>query len=100
MNRFRVSKSLTRHGVPPKKQLLIYAKCINGEERERIKELSGRVAGIYSDALYEFLTNSRINHNYIYIKYGIERNALFKLKRSFYIAWTKAEKSIDNSVRI
>ncbi len=91
MQKFSVSKSLTRHGVPPKRQGLIYYTCINSDGdaklQEKIQKLCDEVGGKHSKALYVFLTNANVNHNYICMNYDIARNELFRLKIQFYKKW-------------
>ena len=91
MQKYSVSKSLTKNGVPPKKQGLIYYTCINaqGETKEKISDLCRETSGENANALYEFLTNPYVNHTYICGKYGISRNELFRLKIKFYKKWSQ-----------
>ena len=91
MQKFSVSKALIRHGVPPKKQGLIYYTCINSDGddklKDKIKSLCDDVAAQHSEALYVFLTNPYVNHSYICMNYDISRDKLFELKRKFYKKW-------------
>lgn len=92
MTQFRVSAALTKAGVSPAVQHIIYGECMKRktpEEAEHIKQLCDRVAGRWSAALYRFLTDAHINHVYICMEYGIPRELLFDLKRKFYMEWSK-----------
>lgn len=91
--KFRYSNALESAGVNSAKQHLIYGitnyRKRSKEHDEIIKNVCWEVAGSEADALYEFLTNDRINATYINDKYGIDIHRLFKMKTEFYIEFGK-----------
>ena len=92
MTEFRYSKKLKEQGIDYDAQGLIYFICINvrkmpTEIQRRILNLCTGIAGSEYQALYKFLTDSSVNHNYIQITYSIPPKLLFKWKREFYKKW-------------
>ena len=90
----RISKSLIRAGVSEGWQLTICGTLFRdgkgkttATEHEKILRLCDDIGGSDSDALYRFLTDRNINHDYIRIFYGVTKNRLFAMKKEFYKRW-------------
>lgn len=97
MTQFRVSKALTRMGISPEKQGLIFFACLNVKDLDervgrKILNICMEVGGEDYQALYRFLTDAYVNHVYICQKYFISQKRLFKLKREFYLRFAKIGK--------
>ena len=90
MNRrvFRFSTRLKNSGVSEAKQHIIYGVTNDSRRTSEtdalIRSVCRSVGGDDADGLYKFLTDDRVDHNYIYINYGIRPNNLFEMKRNFY----------------
>lgn len=86
---FRASQRLKNDGVSEAKQHIIYGICTDDERTPSqdalIRSICRLAGGTYSEELYRFLTDDRIDHNYIYINYGLRPNDLFIMKRRFYL---------------
>lgn len=92
MTQFRVSKKLIKCGVPPEVQGLIFFTCLNVRRMDeatqrKILNLCTDVAGDDYRALYKFLTDGYVNHEYIYTHFGVGEKLLRKYKRDFYVKW-------------
>lgn len=86
--KFRFSQALKNAGISEARQHIIYG-MTNDRNRSAmqdalIKSICRKVGGSRADGLYRFLTDNRIDHNYIYMNYGIRPNDLFEMKRRFY----------------
>lgn len=97
MTQFRVSEYLENNGVSARLQGFIFFSCLNinrlnKADRERIRQLCNDVAGNDSKALYRFLTDGSVNHEYIKTTYFVPKNKLFELKNKFYKAWAEGER--------
>lgn len=93
MTQFRVSKHLIKAGVSEAEQHIIYGECTKRKteaEQDEIKSLCRSVAGMWTDALYRFVTDVSINHVYICTHFHIPRQTLFLLKFEFYRAYKKS----------
>lgn len=94
MTQFRVSKALAKNGISPERQGLIFFTCLNIKDmsisiQKKILNLCIDIAGEDYQALYNFLTDARINHIYICNTYFISKTRLFKLKREFYLRFSE-----------
>lgn len=94
MTQFRISKSLTRAGISPERQGLIFFVCLNIKDldkhtQEKILNICLEVGGEDYQALYRFLTDSCVNHVYICNEYYISKSRLFKLKKEFYLKFSE-----------
>ena len=92
MTQFRVSKNLSKKGVPPELQGLIFFTCLNvcridKKTQDKILNLCIAVAGEDYQALYKFLTDRYVNYAYIYTHFGVGEKLLRKYKRDFYVKW-------------
>lgn len=91
--KFRFSQSLKNAGVTEAQQHIIYGMTNNRSRKAvqdaLIKSVCKYVCGKNAEGLYRFLTDDRIDHNYIYINYGIYPNKLFDMKRRFYVEFKK-----------
>lgn len=90
MTQFRESRALKNAGLSGHIQGLIYYRLINidfepAAFKEHIIKLCEEIAQEDAAALYEFLTNSRIDHNYIYMHYFVPIKRLYKLKRILFV---------------
>ena len=99
MTQFRISQKLTRCGISPKMQGLIFFTCLNakelGEETEhKILNLCMGVANEDYQALYRFLTDGYINHDFICREYCIYKEKLFEYKQRFYVEYAKYIKTV------
>ena len=91
---FRESKALTKRGVTPEEQGLIFYQCLNVKKldasiQSKILNTCIDVAAEDYQALYKFLTDAQVNHVYICNTYFISKTRLFKLKREFYLKFNK-----------
>lgn len=89
MMKFRFNRALARRGVGYDKQGLIYFRLANikkePEDFERlVRQLCTDAAGEEAPALWRFLTDTAINHVYIYNEYRIPPRTLFAWKREVY----------------
>ncbi|MDO5397752.1 MAG: hypothetical protein Q4G33_07460 [bacterium] len=90
MTQFRVSRALTRKGISPEKQGLIFFACLNINSldetfKQKVLNTCIEVGGEDYQALYRFLTDAYVNHVYICNVYFISKARLFALKRDFYL---------------
>lgn len=90
----RASRALMKKGVSQKRQEFIRAACLNIEDidqtlREKIRNICAEVSGDDYQALYRFLTDDNVNHNYISQVYFISETKLFKLKHDFYLRFNE-----------
>ena len=91
MSKFRFNKALHQHGLSYDMQGLIHFRlaAINRDTdgfRLAVKKLCQDTAGDEWRALYRFLTDSSVNHVYIYNTYRIPPQLLFRWKRTVYCA--------------
>ena len=91
MGKYRFNNALHQRGLSYDMQGLIHFRLalINrdtDEFRLRVKKICQETAGDEWRALYRFLTDSSVNHVYIYNTYRIPANLLFKWKRAVYCA--------------
>jgi len=94
MTQFRASKSLEKKGISYEKQGLIFFLCLNVNKlgkavQDKILNACIEVGGDDYQALYQFLTDGSINHNYIGYTYFIPKTKLFKLKHQFYLKFNE-----------
>lgn len=92
----RINKFYERAGVCKAMQHKIYGTCQryhkkgNTEiENAVIDMLCNKVGGIDSAGLKKFLTDDTQTHISIYLKYGIPKDKLFRMKKQFYIEWSR-----------
>lgn len=94
MTQFRASKTLIKQGVTEKQQGLIFFMCANAARldkgtQKKIHSICEAVGKEDCDALYRFLTDIYVNHDYICQNYYISKTRLFKLKREFYLKFNE-----------
>lgn len=94
MTQFRVSKALTKVGISPERQGLIFFTCLNiklldEQTKNKILNICMEVGEGDYQALYRFLTDSHVNHVYICNEYYISKARLFKLKKKFYLKFSE-----------
>lgn len=95
MTQFRASKSLAKKGINDERQGLICYLCLNVKildkaARDKIRNICIEVGGDDYQALYRFLTDGNVNHEYICYTYFIPKAKLFKLKHQFYLRFNES----------
>lgn len=94
MTEFRFSKALEKAGLSYKEQGLIYFSLVNFKTQktaDKILNLCLEIAGEDYQGLYRFLTDDKVNHNFIEINYNIPPKRLFVWKNEFYLRYHKGK---------
>lgn len=90
MGKFRFNRTMHRHGIPYDLQGLIHFRLANINRdsqafRDAVRHCCRLRAGDEWRALYRFLTDSSVNHVFIYNTFRIPPQLLFRWKREVYI---------------
>lgn len=95
MTQGRYTKAMAKAGITSEMHGYIYYKLMNMKYNHKefnrfVVDCCKTVAGEDWAAVYEFITNSSINHVYIYNKYRIQKNLLYAWKRKIYVMIAEA----------
>lgn len=78
--------------IPYKRQILIYAVCLNFENQpravqEKIRGLCASVGKNHADALFELVTDDSHNVEGVALRHFMAASVLYGLRRKFYENW-------------
>lgn len=93
MTEFRWNRLYEKNGISYKKQGKIFFDLVNlkkgCEEYNEALEICKEITKKDAEGLCRFLTDISVNHNYIFIEYGINTKQLFEYKKKFYEIYSK-----------
>lgn len=78
--------------LPYRKQIYIYAMCLNYREQpkemqEKIQSLCQSAAGVYADALLALMTQHEKNVEGIALLHHVSPTVLYRCRKRFYELW-------------